>query len=81
MKISIKKEKHKFTFWLPIGVVGIALNFAVNKKNAKVKDIINLDKPTIKAILKSLKKAKKYHPRLVLIDVHSKDNEEVKITL
>lgn len=81
MKISIKNDKKKFTFWLPIGVLGIALNFAKNKKQAEFKDKLNLDKSTIKAILKSLSKAKKYHPHLVLIEVHSKDNQDVKITL
>lgn len=81
MKIRVRSEDAKFTFWVPLFL--LKSKWLIKKisrsKNSNI-DIKKLEE-LLPLMIKELKKFKKHHKDFTLLNVESSDNEHVIIKL
>lgn len=82
MTIKIKSDKKKFFLPVPLwtGIINFALNLA-SKHAEKDREVILALKEVVPPVIKELKRFKRKHGKLVIVDITSADGEEVKITV
>lgn len=80
MKIELKSGGHRILLLLPSRLIFSRLTVRIAEKYLQKKDIV-FPPGAAKEFVLTVRKCRKYHKKLVLVDVESADGEKVKITL
>ena len=81
MTVHVKHGKFRLSLWIPNVFLKMAVKSYVKHESEKNGATVNVDKATIKQMVKILRQAKKIHGKLELVSVKSADGTRVKIRL
>ena len=80
MKIEIKSGGHRISLLLPSRLIFSSLTIRIAEKYLQ-KKAFAFPPGAAKEFVLTVRKCRKYHKKLVLVDMESADGEKVKITL
>ncbi|MDD4189037.1 MAG: hypothetical protein PHX37_03015 [Eubacteriales bacterium] len=80
MKIKIRSKEHKFTIPVPNAMLFSKITARLIAKYARTDDL-TVSKEQMAAILDELRKAKRLHGKMKIVEVNSADGDIVEITL